>query len=167
MDVLWAPWRMAYIGGPRAAGCLFCVQRATDDPRAALVLARPRNAIIMLNRYPYANAHLMVAPERHAADLEALSDGEYTDLSACVRRAAAILRDEFHPEGLNIGINLGRAAGAGIADHLHWHLVPRWVGDVNFMPMIGQTRVMPEYLEQLWDRLRPRFAAWEDAALPG
>jgi ATP adenylyltransferase len=161
MDVLWAPWRMAYIGGPKDQRCLFCVQLASDDPRTGLVLARPRNGIIMLNRYPYANAHLMVAPQRHTADLNVLSAAEYADLSEHVRRAAAILHQEFQPEGLNIGINLGRAAGAGIADHLHWHLVPRWVGDVNFMPVIGQTRVLPEHLENLWDRLRPRFAVLE------
>jgi ATP adenylyltransferase len=118
----------------------------------------------MLNRYPYANAHLMVAPERHTADLNTLSPEEYADLSEYVRRAAAILQEEFKPEGLNIGINLGCAAGAGIADHLHWHLVPRWVGDTNFMPLIGQTRVMPEHLETLYDRLRPRFASLENAA---
>jgi ATP adenylyltransferase len=161
MDVLWAPWRMAYIGGPRDSRCLFCVQLATDDPRAGLVLARPRNGIIMLNRFPYANAHLMVAPQRHTPDLNELLADEYADLSEYVRFSAAVLQQEFRPEGLNIGINLGRAAGAGIADHLHWHLVPRWVGDINFMPIIGQTHVMPEHLETLHDRLRPRFAALE------
>ena len=154
---------MAYIGGPKDPRCLFCVQRSSDDPRAGLVLARPRTGIVMLNRFPYANAHLMVAPERHTADLNDLSPVEYADLSEYVRRAAAILQQEFHPEGLNIGINLGRAAGAGIADHLHWHLVPRWVGDTNFMPLIGQTHVMPEHLETLYDRLRPHFAALEGA----
>ena len=161
MDVLWAPWRMAYIGGPKDPGCLFCVQLASDDPRSGLVLARARGGIVMLNRFPYANAHLMVAPRRHTADLNALPAAEYAELSEYVRRTAAVLQEEFHPEGLNIGINLGLAAGAGIADHLHWHLVPRWIGDTNFMPIIGQTRVMPEHLEALYDRLRPRFAAWE------
>lgn len=161
MDVLWAPWRMAYIGGPKDPRCLFCVQLASADPRAGLVLARPRNGIIMLNRFPYANAHLMVAPQRHTADLNELPGAEYADLSEYVRYSAAVLQQEFRPEGLNIGINLGRAAGAGIAEHLHWHLVPRWVGDTNFMPIIGQTHVMPEHLENLYDRLQPRFAALE------
>ena len=161
MDVLWAPWRMTYIGGPKDARCLFCVQLTTDDARGGLVLARPRHGIIMLNRYPYANAHIMVAPRRHTADLNALSTDEYADLSEYVRRSAAILEQQFQPEGLNIGINLGRAAGAGIAEHLHWHLVPRWIGDVNFMPVIGETSVLPDHLENNWNRLRPHFAELE------
>lgn len=161
MDVLWAPWRMAYVGGPKDPRCLFCVQLGTDEPRAGLVLARPRGALVMLNRFPYANAHVMVAPQRHTADLGALTSAEYLDLSECLRRSVAVLQQELQPEGMNVGLNLGRAAGAGIADHVHWHIVPRWVGDTNFMPLIGEVRVMPEHLEALYDRLRPAFATLE------
>jgi ATP adenylyltransferase len=152
---------MAYIGGPKDPRCLFCVQLDAPDARAGLVLARPRGAIVMLNRYPYTNGHLMVAPRQHTADLNGLAAADYADLSECLRGTAAALQQVLQPEGMNIGLNLGRAAGAGIADHVHWHLVPRWVGDTNFMPLIGEVRVMPEHLEAMYDRLRPVFAAFE------
>jgi ATP adenylyltransferase len=161
MDVLWAPWRMAYIGGPKDERCLFCVQADAADQRAALVLARPRGAIVMLNRFPYANGHVMVAPRQHTADLNALPATDYADLNEALRGAAAALEQVLHPEGLNVGLNLGRAAGAGITDHLHWHIVPRWVGDVNYMPLIAEVRVIPEHLESIYDRLRPAFVALE------
>ncbi len=165
MHVLWAPWRMAYIGGAKEAGCVFCTKPAAPDLRAGLVLTRARHAVVMLNRFPYANGHLMVAPRRHTADLGALAAGEYAELMETMRRSAALLQHALQPDGVNIGINLGVAAGAGIADHLHWHVVPRWVGDVNFMPLIGEVRVIPEHLEAMYDRLRPAFAALD--AEPG
>ena len=159
--VLWAPWRMAYIGAPKAPGCIFCTQPAAADRRAALVLAATPHAVVMLNRYPYGNGHLLVAPRLHTADLAALPDDAHLALSEALRRSLAILQDVFRPEGVNIGMNLGAAAGAGIADHLHWHLVPRWIGDTNFMPVVGEVHCIPEHLEALWTRLAPAFAALE------
>jgi len=158
MDVLWAPWRMAYIGGPKDPGCIFCEKPRAADRREVLVLACTPAAVVMMNRFPYANGHIMVAPRRHVADLGALSTDEYAGLSEALRQSMAILKDALGPEGLNVGMNLGRPAGAGIEDHLHWHIVPRWVGDVNFMPLIGEVRVIPEHLLAMYDRLRPAFA---------
>jgi len=156
MQVLWAPWRMAYVGSPKAAGCIFCTALTADDLRAALVLTQ-RPAVVMLNRFPYASGHLMVAPHRHVADLSALPADEFQTLMGVLQRAATLLADAYHPEGMNIGLNLGAAAGAGVTDHLHWHLVPRWGGDTNFMPMLADVRVIPEHLEATYDRLRPLF----------
>lgn len=161
MQVLWAPWRMVHIGGPKQPGCIFCTLHGAPEPREALVLAVTGAATVMLNKFPYASAHLMVSPRRHTADLGELSDGEYAGLTELLRVAMRVVREEYRPEGMNVGMNLGVAGGAGIADHLHWHVVPRWAGDTNFMPMIGEVRVMPEHLAATWDRLRPRF----DAAL--
>lgn len=158
MNVLWAPWRMAYIGGPKEPGCIFCTKPAAEDDREGLVLAKPRDSVVMLNRFPYANGHLMVAPRRHTADLADLPPLEYQNLMEALRRSMAILQREFRPEGMNVGMNLGVAGGAGIADHLHWHVVPRWLGDTNYMPMIAGVRVMPEHLEAVFDRLRGAFA---------
>ena len=158
---LWAPWRMAYIGASKPQGCIFCSKPDSPDLKADLVLARTPFAAVMMNLFPYANAHIMVAPRRHVADLNLLSAREYEQLAETLRRCAGLLKDTLRPEGMNIGMNLGRAAGAGIEDHLHWHIVPRWVGDTNFMPLIGDVRVIPEHLEALYDRLRPIFRALE------
>ncbi|MBI1817788.1 MAG: HIT domain-containing protein [Deltaproteobacteria bacterium] len=158
METLWAPWRMAYVAGPKESGCIFCTHPVAADARQALVLATTPTSVVMLNRFPYANGHLMVAPRAHTAELDQFSAVEFGALMETVRRAARVLREVFAPEGMNIGLNLGRAAGAGVADHLHWHLVPRWVGDTNFMPLIGEVRVMPEHLLATYDRLRPHFA---------
>ena len=165
MQTLWAPWRMAYIGGAKEPGCIFCDAATAPDPRASLVLGRSRAGIVMLNRFPYAYAHLMIAPQAHTADLTTLAPPAYAELSALLRRVVAVLQDELHPQGMNVGINLGRAAGAGIADHLHWHVVPRWEGDTNFMPLLAEVRVMPEHLEVIYDRLRPLFAPLDDQTL--
>jgi ATP adenylyltransferase len=161
MQVLWAPWRMAYVGGPREAGCIFCTKPAAVDRRAGLVLAVTEHSAVMLNRFPYANAHIMVAPRRHAGDLALLPADEYGELSETLRRSMAVLQRVFGPDGMNVGMNAGAAAGAGIADHLHWHVVPRWVGDTNYMPLIAEVRVIPEHLDALYDRLRPEFAPFE------
>jgi ATP adenylyltransferase len=159
MRPLWAPWRMAYIGAPKEPGCIFCTKPAAADRRAALVLAVSEHAAVMLNRYPYANGHVMVAPRLHTADLSALDAAAHAGLSETLRRAIRLMQDIFQPDGLNVGLNLGAAAGAGFAEHLHWHLVPRWVGDINFMPLIAETPCIPEHLETLYDRLAPAFAA--------
>jgi ATP adenylyltransferase len=161
MQVLWAPWRMAYVGGPKEGGCIFCTKAAAPDRRSGLVLAVTEHSVVLLNRFPYANGHVMVAPRRHTAELAALPAGEYAELSETLRRSMTALDRVLGPEGMNVGMNAGAAAGAGIADHVHWHVVPRWVGDTNYMPLIAEVRVIPEHLEALYDRLRPEFAALE------
>jgi len=156
--VLWAPWRMTYVGGgaPASRGCIFCT--AVDGPpEETLLLGTTSHAVIMLNRYPYASAHVMVAPRRHTASLPSLPDDEHRDLAEAVRRTLATLEDALRPDGMNVGMNLGRCAGAGITDHLHWHLVPRWDGDTNFMPLLADVRVMPQHLQETLAVLRPRF----------
>ena len=162
LERLWSPWRMEYIRKASApAGCLFCrVARGRRD-RADLVLARSRHGLLMLNRYPYNPAHLMVAVRRHVADFRSLSEAEGSDLLALTALAEAALEREYRPHGFNVGSNLGRVAGAGFPGHLHLHVVPRWNGDVNFMPTIANTRVLPESLARTWARLRRAIAAIE------
>lgn len=157
---MWAPWRMAYIRGPKAGGCIFCDYPAgpASRYRERLVLCVRPQAFVILNRYPFAAGHLMVVPRRHASDLSELSREEYAALFDLVRDAAAALRAACNAEGLNIGLNLGAPAGAGIAEHLHVHVVPRWRGDLNFMPVIGDVHVMPEALDATYARLLPHFA---------
>ncbi|HVN85953.1 MAG TPA: HIT domain-containing protein [Candidatus Binatia bacterium] len=165
MPVLWAPWRMTYVAGPKDTTCFFCAAPAAPSDWAdALVLAATPHVLVMLNRFPYSSGHVMVAPRDHLGDLQQLSTEQYAALMDAVRVAARVLQTVFTPQGMNIGVNLGQAAGAGVADHLHWHLVPRWVGDTNFMPMIGEVRVIPEHLAATYERLRPHFAAWSDAS---
>lgn len=157
MNVLWAPWRMEYIESSTPRRCIFCV--GSDGPTDDLVLVLDENAIVMLNRFPYNNGHVLIAPRRHVARLGELTVEEYVHLMATVRQSVAILERELRPEGMNVGINLGATAGAGIADHLHWHAVPRWGGDTNYMPVIGEVKVLPQHLTDSRDRLRPHFQA--------
>ena len=149
---------MAYVGGPKTAGCIFCTQPSQTDLRDALVLAVTPSVVVMMNRFPYTGGHLMVAPRTHTADLDALDAAQFNRVMEGVRYAARVLREVFTPDGMNIGLNLGQAGGAGVAEHLHWHLVPRWLGDTNFMPMLADVRVIPEHLLTTYDRLRPHFA---------
>jgi ATP adenylyltransferase len=158
MKVLWAPWRMALISAPKAKDCIFCDLPRAGDDRNNLVLLSTHSTVVMLNRYPYNSGHVMVAPRRHVASLEALTREQHADLADALRIAAAAVRREFRPEGMNLGMNVGRAAGAGIEDHLHWHVVPRWTGDTNFMPAVGSVKVMPEHLLATYDRLHRCFA---------
>jgi ATP adenylyltransferase len=157
MERLWAPWRMTYLEHSAPPGCFFCAAAASGDDRVHLTIARDPAAVVMLNKYPYGHGHLLVAPVRHVARLGDLADVEYDGLMRAVRRTAAALESAFHPEGMNVGMNLGRAAGAGVADHCHWHVLPRWNGDTNFMPVIGDVKVMSEHLEATFDRLQPLF----------
>jgi ATP adenylyltransferase len=157
MQVLWAPWRVAYVGAPKPPGCIFCDAAHTTEPRDRLVLVQ-RPALVMLNRFPYAYGHLMVAPVQHSSDLGALPADDFQSLMAVLQRSIAGLGAALGCEGMNVGMNLGAVAGAGIADHVHWHLVPRWAGDTNFMPLLADVRVMPAYLESVYDRLHPLFA---------
>ena len=152
---IWAPWRLAYIERAESeGGCIFVDLPAQSDDRANLILHRAEHAFVMLNRYPYTNGHLMVAPFRHTGSLEDLTDDELLQVNQLVRDAVRWLSTAYHPQGFNIGVNMGKAAGAGIEDHLHWHIVPRWSGDTNFMSTVGETRVLAESLEDTYDRLR-------------
>ena len=159
MERLWAPWRMEYIGQEQKPGCLFCrVIENPDDPDAELVVWRPVGAIVMLNKFPYNSGHVMVAPVAHRGDLADLDDAQTASLMAAVRRSITVLRGALQPEGFNVGANIGRAAGAGIPDHVHVHIVPRWNGDTNFMPVIGEVKVVNEHLLRTAEKLRPAFA---------
>jgi len=158
MKRLWAPWRMAYIDQDgKEKGCILCNKAQENDPRKALVLAHTGHTLVMLNKYPYNNGHLLLAPRRHERNLSDLSSQEYADFSESLRRSVAIVHEALKPGGINLGMNLGKCAGAGIEDHLHWHIVPRWEGDTNFMPVIAETRVMPQHLLDSYDRLAPYF----------
>jgi len=156
MESLHAPWRISYILAPKPESCesLFVDIGRSSDDEGNLVIARTRNCYAMLNRYPYNGGHLMVVPYRQTPDLNGLTEEEFADLWKLVRRCANVLQKMMKPDGFNIGINLGKVAGAGIAGHLHIHIVPRWQGDTNFMPVIGNTSVLPEALTDLAARLR-------------
>ncbi len=159
MEHLWSPWRMSYVtGGTGRPSCVFCAGH-DDEGQAALVVHRGLTAYVILNLFPYNNGHLLVVPTRHIASLVDATAEELTELMHLTRAAESVLRAAYEPHGLNIGINLGKAAGAGVADHLHLHLVPRWTGDTNFMTIIGESRVLPETLDDTAARLRPLFAA--------
>ena len=155
MDRLWAPWRLSYVTAPQvpATDCVFCDPSAGRD--VDLVVLRGRHAYVILNLYPYNNGHLMVVPTRHLAALEALTHDEQVELMQLARLSEMALNEAYRPQGINVGINLGKAAGAGIENHLHVHLVPRWSGDTNFMTAVGETRVLPESLGATVARLRP------------
>jgi len=154
MDHLWAPWRMAYIEvAEPAAGCIFCAKPEAEDLRRELVLYRSEHCFVMLNLFPYNNGHLMIAPYRHTADLVGLTDAEQADLMRLTRFCVRALGEAFRPEAFNLGMNLGKTAGAGVADHLHMHVVPRWNGDTNFMPVLAETKVLPDALFGSYDRL--------------
>jgi ATP adenylyltransferase len=158
MDRLWSPWRLAYVTGATGekSACVFCdaAGRTSDE----LILVRGEWSFVILNLYPYNNGHLMVVPGRHVASLAALSAEETAEMMRFTRDAEVALNEAYQPQGINVGINLGRAAGAGIEHHLHIHLVPRWAGDTNFMSVIGDVRVLPEDLSATATRLRPVFA---------
>ncbi|MGE0683023.1 MAG: HIT domain-containing protein [Candidatus Binatia bacterium] len=154
---------MSYIEGEKPDGCIFCSSTEDTSLRSSLILATSQHARVMLNKYPYNNGHLLVAPQRHTAQLNELPDDEFQDLMTLFRRAIDVVNTAFHPQGLNVGMNLGVCAGAGVADHLHWHIVPRWAGDTNFMPVTGSVRVMPQHLLDCYDRLRPYFAPQKES----
>jgi ATP adenylyltransferase len=163
LDHLWAGWRSAYIEGvasqPDDGDCLFCRLQKLDDDEA-LVLERTVRTFTVMNAYPYTSGHLMVAPLRHVADLESLDPDEAAAVMHAVQRACVALRAAYSPDGLNVGVNVGRVAGAGVPGHVHVHGLPRWSGDTNFMTSVADTRVLPEALRASWEKLR---AAWPHA----
>ena len=163
LERLWAGWRGTYVSGLTPAGqpgeCVFCRIVATDDDEAALVLERTEYTITIMNLYPYGSGHLMVAPVRHVGSIEELSDDETTALAFAQRRAVRAIRATYEPDGINLGANLGRAAGAGIPDHTHIHALPRWAGDTNFMTSVAEARVLPEPLSDSYHKLRKHWPA--------
>ncbi len=166
MERLYAPWRMAYVDQPHkddapmgATGCVFCDKAAQDGDDANLIVHRGAQAFVLLNLFPYNNGHVMVVPYRHTASLADLDDGTTLELLTLTKQAQAALQSAFHPQGFNLGMNLGVAAGAGIADHLHLHIVPRWNGDTNFMPVLADVKVLPDALRSSAAKIR---LAWPD-----
>ena len=160
-EKLWAPWRLAYIATAKeqeAEGCFLCQYRDGGDDAESFVVLRSEQALTVLNRYPYNNGHLLVAPLEHKASLEELNDDELLDCMHHLQRMTALMRTVLRSEGFNIGLNLGRVAGAGLPGHVHWHLVPRWNGDTNFMPVLGDVKVIPQSLESLYELLRSEIA---------
>ena len=153
MHNLWAPWRIEYILSKKQPGCIFCDKVQEDRDRENYILHRGRTAFIMLNTYPYNNGHLMVIPYAHVGSIEELSTEAVTEMMQLVQRSVRALRKSCLPEGFNIGMNIGRSAGAGVADHVHMHVVPRWHGDTNYMGVLANTHTIPELLETTYDRL--------------
>jgi len=156
LDTLWAPWRMEYLMSDKPGGCIFCEKPQAGDDAANHIVFRTALSFAMLNAYPYNNGHMMIAPYRHVSSLSSLTPDERRDLMEAVARAEALLARALAPQGMNVGVNLGHCAGAGVPGHVHVHIVPRWEGDTNFMPVLGGTRVMPESLGETYARLRAR-----------
>lgn len=161
MERLWAPWRMAYIAadGKQDEGCIFCVKPAEDRDEENLLLHRGARCFVLMNLFPYNNGHLMVAPYAHVPGIEGLDAETLSDMMATTQICLATLRAAMNPQGFNMGINQGVVAGAGIADHVHFHIVPRWNGDTNFMPVLAETKVVNEHLDRTWEKLSAAFAA--------
>lgn len=157
MKTILAPWRIGYILAPKGNGCFLCIKRTRGYQRRHLILRETEACYVLLNKYPYSAAHVMVVPKRHIADLDGFEPDELSDFITLTRDASRVLKKSLRADGLNLGANLGRAAGAGLEEHFHFHIVPRWNGDHNFMPLLGATYVLPEYLEDTYTRLLPHF----------
>jgi len=161
MDHLWSPWRFRYIAGPKPEReCIFCEIAASKEDELNLVLFRGKLTFVVLNRYPYSVGHLMIVPLAHVASLEEMHEPAGGEMMLLMRRAEIALGKVYHPDGLNMGLNLGASAGAGVAGHLHMHVVPRWLGDANFMTTVAETRVLPESLEATYAKLKEACALW-------
>ena len=156
-EILWAPWRMEYILGEKESGCIFCTRINQDDDKENLILLRGKNDFVIMNKYPYNNGHLMVVPNRHTSEFDSLSDPEKLEMMNLVSKSMNVLKKTVNPDGFNVGLNIGKIAGAGIDDHLHFHIVPRWAADTNFMPVVGQTKIISENLGETWERLKEGF----------
>ncbi|MFO8163616.1 MAG: HIT family protein [Thermodesulfobacteriota bacterium] len=158
MKVIWAPWRMEYVTSEiNEQECIFCPgeDRSKDEER--FILSIDGLSVILLNKFPYINGHLLIAPKRHVSTLDVLSTKEKVDLITKVEKSIDVLRKLLHPEGFNVGLNLGKIAGAGVEDHLHFHVVPRWTGDTNYMTVFGEVRVVPEHIQKTYQKLLPFF----------
>ena len=161
MDRMWAPWRLSYVAAPKDPSqpepCFICHSLAADDDRNNLIVLRTPLSVVLLNRFPYNNGHLLISPRAHKARLDDLAPDEMFETMETLRRLVRVLDGLMHPDGYNIGINLGAAAGAGVPGHLHWHVVPRWNGDTNFMPVLADVKVMAQSLDALWELLTARL----------
>lgn len=158
MQPIWAPWRLEYILSKKGPGCIFCEKPKENRDRENLILHRSRHSVVFMNLYPYNNGHLMVVPYRHVFSITDLTDDELLDLMKTVRRSVNCLKETFAPEGYNIGVNIGKVAGAGIEEHVHFHIIPRWIGDTHFMAVLGEVRIIPEHIMSTYDRLFPAFS---------
>ena len=156
MECLWAPWRMEYILGKKKRGCVFCRKLKEKKSKENLILYQGETVFVIMNKYPYTNGHLMVVPKRHCLNLEQLDNNELKELFDLLKASVRVLKSSFHPHGFNIGMNIGKTGGAG-EEHLHLHIVPRWAGDTNFMPVLGKARIISEYLEKTYDKLHSAF----------
>jgi ATP adenylyltransferase len=159
MNHIWSPWRMEYIESSKVEGCVFCSAQAMEDGAENLIAFRRERAYVILNRYPYTSGHLMVVPFNHKPNLEELDPQTRAEMMELVTRCMTVLRRIYHPEAFNMGANIGEAAGAGVKQHVHIHIVPRWAGDTNFMSTVGATRVLPEALENTYQRVKNGFSA--------
>lgn len=158
MKQIWAPWRIEYILGPKPDTCVFCLPAHTDEDEERYVLYRGSHAFVVMNKFPYNNGHLLVCPYSHVMKLAGLNNTELYEIMGLIRHCSIILEQLFHCEGINVGLNQGQASGAGIREHLHFHLVPRWNGDSSFMAVFDEVRVMPQHLSQSYAALKPYFA---------
>lgn len=160
MDYLWSPWRFQYVSkSPESVGCIFCQKAAEQHDEANWILYRGLHCYVILNLYPYSTGHLMVAPYAHVAALAGVSADGLAEMMELARRSEHALEQVYHPDGLNLGMNLGKAAGAGVAGHVHLHVLPRWFADSNFVTVVGETRVIPEDLSLTYQKLKPFFGA--------
>jgi len=157
-EILWAPWRAAFVLSKREKGCVFCRRFKQRDSVENLIVYRGRKVFVILNKFPYNAGHLMVVPNRHVGHLENLKPDEATEFFEITRRAVKALKKVLKPHSLNLGMNLGKASGAGVPGHLHMHIVPRWIGDTNFMPVIGKTKLVSVPLEPLYDKIKAEMA---------
>ncbi len=161
MDYLWTPWRYAYVTtADKAEGCVFCEALTRTDEEAGIVF-RGKHCFIIINAFPYTSGHVMVVPYQHLDQLQNLPDSAAQEMMSLSQKTEAVLRELYHPDGVNLGMNIGKAAGAGIAGHIHMHVLPRWVADANFMTVIGETRVLPESLDETFTRLKDKFSEQE------
>jgi len=159
LDYIWSPWRYRYITRTdKSGGCVFCAMAAAGNDPETLIVFRGQHNFAVLNRFPYTSGHLMVVPYQHTAELSAVDEPTATEMMSLTRSAERHLRQLYRPDGINLGMNLGEAAGAGIAAHIHMHVLPRWTGDANFLSTIGETRVLPETLDVTWQRLHEAFS---------
>jgi ATP adenylyltransferase len=156
-DKLWAPWRIGYVTNPKAEGCFLCTYPKDNDDKKHLILYHGKTAFVIMNFYPYNNGHLMIAPYEHTHEMADLSETTRLEIFSLIDKSCRILGQTMHAEGFNVGLNLGSVAGAGLKEHLHFHIVPRWTGDTNFMPIIGHVKVLSEGLTETWQRLKPEF----------
>ena len=159
MDYLWTPWRYAYVStAEKASGCVFCELVKLGDDEKAHIVYRGKHCFVVLNAFPYTPGHVMIVPYQHLDELRKLPQEAANEMMALSQRMESVLRELYHPDGINLGMNIGKAAGAGIAGHIHMHVLPRWVADANFLSVVGETRILPETLDQTWKRMSEALA---------